>query len=131
MSIVIDSSAVLELLKTAQTSHTWTHPSIDGHDLNAPHLIDPEVLNSVRKMAIRRVATASRLDQMVTDYVGMEIERHRHGPLLDRVWVLRHNITPYDALYVALAEELELPLITADRRLARAAAEFCDVRTIA
>jgi predicted nucleic acid-binding protein len=47
------------------------------------------------------------------------------------VWVLRHNITPYDALYVALAEELELPLITADRRLARAAAEFCDVRTIA
>jgi predicted nucleic acid-binding protein len=130
MSAVIDSSAVIELLKTAQSSEILRHPSVDGHDLNAPHLIDAEVLNSLRKMAIRRVATVSRIDQMLTDYVGIDIERHQHGPLLDRVWLLRHNVTPYDALYVALAEELELPLITADLRLARAAAKYCEVRAI-
>lgn len=130
MSAVIDSSAVIELLKTAQTSQILTHPRIDGHDLNAPHLIDPEVINSLRKMALRRAATASRIDQMLTDYVGIDIERHRHGPLLDRVWALRHSITPYDGLYVSLAEELGLPLITADRRLARAAAQFCEVITM-
>jgi len=55
-----------------------------------------------------------------TDFAGLSIVRYPHHPLADRAWELRHNLTPYDAVFVALAEALEVPLVTCDRRLAMA-----------
>lgn len=55
--------------------------------------------------------------------------RYPHWPLMQRVWELRHNLTPYDAVYVALAEALEAPLVTLDVRIARASAHHAQVET--
>ena len=54
------------------------------------------------------------------DLRSLDLERHTHEPLLDRVWALRQNLTAYDAVYVALAEALDTTLLTCDGRLARA-----------
>jgi predicted nucleic acid-binding protein len=130
MTAVIDSGATAEYLRTLAHHVRPIHPAVDGHDLHAPHLIDAEFLSIMRKMLFRRLVEDRVADAMSSEYQSMEIERYAHGPLLDRAWSLRDNITPYDALYVALAERLRVPLITTDRRLARAAAQYCEVITM-
>jgi predicted nucleic acid-binding protein len=71
--------------------------------------------------------TAKRATAAVLDLRALPIERVPHTALLERAWALRHNLTPYDAAYVALAEALGAPLLTADRRLARASGPRCAV----
>lgn len=100
-------------------------------DLVAPHLIDIELAHVARRntllghtdptnamAGLRKLARFPRL------------KRVPHVPLLERIWTLRTNITAYDASYVALAEALDLPLVTRDLRLARTAARWCEVVAI-
>jgi predicted nucleic acid-binding protein len=87
----------------------------------APHLIDAEVGHSLR----RRVAARKLADDLATaalrDLTNMPLRRIVHAGLLGRAWQLRHNLSFYDGLYVALAEQLRVPLVTLDVRLAKAA----------
>src|SRR5947208_2952668 len=95
--------------------------ALAGEDLAAPEIIDLEVVSVWRRTLTdeRRAALA------LSDLEDLPLARAPHLPLLPRCWALRHNLTPYDAAYVALAEALDSELVTADRRLARAPGVAC------
>ena len=119
--IVVDASAALEvLLRTPSAAAVEARLFGAGPTLHAPHLIDVEVAQ-----ALRRYATAGEIDSergrsALTDLADFPVRRYPHDFLLPRVWDLRHNLTAYDAVYVALAEALDAALLTRDRRLAAA-----------
>jgi len=114
--IVLDASAVLELLLgTARGRSVATRIADPALGLHAPHLIDVEVAQ-----ALRRYVREGDLGADTAMAALQDLERHPHEPLLDRVWALRGNLTAYDATYVALAEALGSVLLTCDAKLARA-----------
>lgn len=87
--------------------------------LHAPDLIEPEVLNALRRLVLRREITSQRAGEAVADLADVRLMHYPHAPLRDRVWALRGEMTAYDASYLALAEALEDPLLlTGDGGLA-------------
>jgi predicted nucleic acid-binding protein len=118
--IVIDASAVLELLLRTEKGIKVQERALDpGETLHAPHLIDIEVTQTLRRLAILKEITAARGRQALEDHVALNIKRAEHKDLLERIWTLGDSITAYDAAYVVLAEILDCPLITCDAKLAR------------
>ena len=119
--IVVDASAVLEMLLNTETGRSLAERLLDPKEtLAAPQLLDVEVLQVLRRYARTGSLDAMRGDQAVEDLSGLPLTRFPHGALSRRVWELRDNLTAYDAVYVALAEALDAPLLTRDRRLAAA-----------
>lgn len=98
--------------------------------LHAPHLVDLEVLSVLRRQAGAGSLDKRRAGFALQDLVELPLTRYPHTPFARRVWELRGNLTPYDAAYVALAETLGCPLVTADARLARAPGIRCDVEVL-
>ena len=92
---------------------------IDGESLHAPHLIDLEVLSVLRRQVLAGDLSAERAAAGITALTQLDLVRYQHATFADRIWALRENLTPYDAAYVALAEALNVPLLTLDGRLAR------------
>lgn len=88
--------------------------------LHAPHLLDIEVTQVLRRLAWQGAITDQRAATAVQDLLDLRIVRYPHFLLLPRVWQLRHNLSAYDAAYVALAEDLGASLLTRDSRLAAA-----------
>lgn len=88
--------------------------------LHAPHLLDVEVASVLRRYQLFGELSAEDGREALADLAGLDIVRYPHDPLLPRVWELRRSVTAYDAVYLALAEVLEAPLLTLDRRLTRA-----------
>lgn len=119
--IVVDASALVELLLQMPAADRIERRLFDtGEALHAPHLLDIEIAQVVRRFASRGDISNRTGRTALTDLAVLRIQRHRHRIFLPRVWALRHNLTAYDALYVALAEALTAPLLTRDRRLAAA-----------
>ena len=117
--IVIDASAVIEILLGTRLARQCRDRVLDSGDVCcAPHLIDVEVAQVLRRYAARSVITDQRGEQALEDLLDLPIERYPYDPLLARVWQLRHSVSAYDAVYVALAEVLEARLVTCDARLA-------------
>lgn len=115
--IVIDSSAMVEVL----IGEIDTTRRLGDRTLAAPHLIDAEVGHVLRRKAlITGELPAETAAQALDVFTATEIVRYDHLDLMGRAWELRHNLSVYDALYVALAEMLEAPLVTIDTRLAGA-----------
>jgi len=120
--IVVDASAVVEaLLRTAVASGLRRRLFDPRQTLHAPHLIDVEVAQVVRRYAASGQIDDHRGRAALGDLADLPMHRHSHDVLLPRIWSLRANLTAYDAVYVALAEALDAPLLTCDRRLAGAA----------
>ncbi len=124
--IVADASAVVAALLNDGPARQ----SLSSQPVHAPHLLDAEVLS-----VLRRLNLAGRLDQhhaeaMIEALAQLGIRRHGDTGLLFRIWGLRENLTAYDASYVALAESLGCPLLSADRRLARAAGPLCAIHLV-
>jgi predicted nucleic acid-binding protein len=120
--IVVDASALLEaLLRTpaAKAVERWLFDA--GQTLHAPHLLDVEVAQVIRRYAANGEIDNERGRAALADLADFPLHRYPHDFLLPRIWDLRNNLTAYDAVYVALAEALEAPLLTRDRRLAAAA----------
>ena len=97
------------------------------HELHAPHLIDYEFLSAVRRLSIAGSLPPNIAREALELWRGLKIHRHPAVGTTQRIWDLRQNLSAYDAAYVALAEALGAPLLTADKRLARAAHRYCDV----
>ena len=91
--------------------------------LHAPHLIDLEIAQVLRRYVRSAVISAERGAEALTDLVDFPLTRYPHFVLLTRIWQMRHGLTAYDAAYLALAEALDAPLITRDRALARAGSQ--------
>lgn len=88
--------------------------------LHAPHLIDLEVAQVLRRYERSGAISAQRGAEALTDLADFPLTRYPHFVLLERIWQMRHGLTAYDAAYLALAEALDAPLITRDRALAKA-----------
>lgn len=119
--IVVDASAMTEVLLNRASSSRVAHRLLDPREaLHAPQLIDLEVAETLRRYEITGEMSPDRAREALLAFAGMPLERHSHWPFLDRIWELRHDVTAYDAAYVALAEALDAPLLTCDRALAAA-----------
>ncbi|MGH6957033.1 MAG: type II toxin-antitoxin system VapC family toxin [Caulobacteraceae bacterium] len=119
--IVVDASVVLEaLLRTPAARAVESRLFATGESLHAPHLIDIEVAQVLRRYESRGELQPQRGQEALADFSDLPLRRYPHDLLLGRIWTLRRNLTAYDAAYVALAELLDAPLLTRDRRLAAA-----------
>jgi predicted nucleic acid-binding protein len=98
--------------------------------LAAPELVDLEAVSVWRRQVAAKLMTSRRAAVAVSDLANLPLQRSPHRPLLERIWELRHAVTPYDAAYVALAEVLDVVLVTADARLARAHSIRCEIEAI-
>lgn len=122
--IVVDASAILEvLLQTAAAARVSKRIFNPTEVLCAPHLLDVEAAQVLRRYVRAGVITADRGGDALDDLAQLPIHRYPHHVLLPRVWQLRNNLTAYDAVYLALAEALAAPLITRDRALASIASK--------
>ena len=95
----------------------------------APQMVLAEAGNALHRMELTGHLPSFEAALAHRDLLTLEIELYPFAPLADRIWELRHNITNYDAWYVALAEALSCPLLTLDRRLARAPGPTCEIIT--
>jgi predicted nucleic acid-binding protein len=129
--IVLDASAVIELLLGTDAGHAVAD-AIDEPEvgLHVPHLLDVEVAQVMRRCVREGELTAAEASAALDDLRALDLQRHGHEPLLERVWALRQNMTAYDAVYVALAEGLDATLLTCDARLARTPGVKADVETV-
>jgi predicted nucleic acid-binding protein len=119
--IVLDASALVELLLGTELGRAIGARLADpALGLHVPHLADIEVAQTLRRYVRERELDPASAASALEDLHSLDLERHPHEPLLDRVWALRQNLTAYDAVYVALAEALDTTLLTCDRKLTRA-----------
>jgi predicted nucleic acid-binding protein len=117
--IVVDASVLLEvLLNTPAASSIAARLFADGETLHAPHLIDLEVAQVLRRYARSGDLDDQRGVQALADLADLPLARYPHDVFLARIWELRDNVTAYDAAYIALAEALDAPLLTRDAALA-------------
>ena len=118
--IVLDASAALEwLLQTPRGLRVGRRIFAGGGEsLHAPHLLDVEVTQALRRFVAVHGLSVSRAEEALQDLIDLRIHRYTHAPFLRRIWALRNNLTSYDALYVALAESLDAPMLTCDAKLA-------------
>lgn len=129
MTIVVDASVLIDLYLGSRVAEAIVS-RLRGEVLQAPVTVDAEVVHSLRRHWLAGVAS-DRVERALRRFVSTEIARHAVEPLVPRIWSLRHNITAYDASYVALAESLTLPLVTRDRRLAHSSGHAARIEYIA
>lgn len=119
--IVLDASAAIDwLLQTPAGKQIENRIYSRNESLHAPHLLDLEVGQVLRRLVREVAVSAHRADQAIQDLLDLRLTRYAHFVLLPRIWQLRHNCSAYDAAYVVLAEKLGATLVTRDARLASA-----------
>ena len=129
--IVVDASALLEALLQTPAAESVERWLFDAREtLHAPHLLDAEVAQVIRRYAAAGEIGQERGRAALADLADFPLRRYPHRFLLPRVWELRSNLTAYDAMYVALAEALDAPLLTRDRRLATAPGHHARVELV-
>jgi predicted nucleic acid-binding protein len=118
--IVIDASALIELLLKTELGQKVEARALDPAErLHAPHLLDVEVAQVLRRLVQLKQISASRAQEALDDHFALLIERSPHQAFLPRIWQLRDSLTAYDAAYISLGEALNAPVLTCDGRLAR------------
>jgi predicted nucleic acid-binding protein len=125
--LIVDTSAALVALTATDPAAEVVERLAEDGDLHAPHLIDIEILHALRRMTMHGELSDERAADARTDFAELALTRYPHQPLSDRIWTLRHNLTAYDATFVALAETLDAPLVTCDTRLAAAPAHDASI----
>ena len=124
--IVVDASAAVGALLRDGEARRY----LSADSLAAPHLIDAEVLQALRKLAASGSVESADAEAAVRQWSRLGLTRLAVHGLTSRIWALRHNLSAYDASYVALAEALECPLLTADARLAGAPGPNCPITLV-
>jgi predicted nucleic acid-binding protein len=128
--IVVDASILVTALGDDGPDGDRARARLRGERLVAPHLVDVEVLSAWRRMMSAGDLDERRADLALADLRTLRLERVPHGPLLERCWQLRSNLTMYDAVYVALAEITGVGLLTADSRLAASPGLQCEIELL-
>lgn len=128
--IVVDASIVVTALADDGTDGDRVRARLRGERLVAPHLIDIEVVSAWRRLAAAGDVDERRVALAMEDLRSIRLDRVPHVPLMGRCWELRQNLTIYDATYVALAEAMDVALLTADAKLAAAPGLRCAVELL-
>jgi predicted nucleic acid-binding protein len=129
VSLVTDASLMAAALTDNGEVGEWARGVIKAQDLVAPHFLPVEVAYVLRRMESRDELTAAEAQEAHADLHSRRVRYVGYNRHADRIWELRHNVTPYDAWYVAVAESLGLPLGTIDVRLSRASGPGCEFLT--
>ena len=128
--IVIDASVLVNVLADDGDDGALARDHVARTDLHAPELVDVETVSALRRRWMAGDLSDERFALALDDLEVLELERFPALPLMRRAYELRANVTAYDAAYVALAEVLRCPLVTADARLARAPGIRCEVKVL-
>lgn len=128
--LVVDAGCLYEVVADTQPADLIRSRLAADEDHAAPHIIDVEVVNVIRRHELLGLLDPTAALQAVADLHDWPGERYGHRGLLARVWELRHNVRGWDAFYVALAEALDATLLTIDKRLARAVGPACSIELI-
>lgn len=129
--IVVDASVVANALADDRADGGVARARLNaGDDLVAPDLVDVETVAVLRKRWMAGDLSKSRFSAAIGDLEDLDLARYPALPLMRRAFELRDNVTAYDAVYVALAERLDCPLVTADQRLAAAPGVSCSVEVL-
>lgn len=116
--MVVDASAVVEvLLQTERGIRSAERVFAPGESLHVPHLIDIEAAHALRRAWLQGLIEEGRAEEALADLAAWPLIHYPHELFLPRIWSLRHNVTAYDAAYIALAETLEVTLLTCDAHL--------------
>jgi predicted nucleic acid-binding protein len=129
VSTVVDASVLVSALVDDGPHGQWAEGIIAAGSLHAPQLVQVEVTNTLRRLERAKDITTAAANAAYEDLLQLELELFSFDPFAGRVWELRHNVTSYDAWYVAVAEALELPLATLDERLAKTRGLACEFLT--
>jgi predicted nucleic acid-binding protein len=124
--VVVDASAIVNVLIDAEPAELVAE--VATHSLAAPHVLDFEVLNVLRRLVRRGEVSEKDAVEARHLYVSMNITRYAADGLIERIWALRNSLTSYDASYVALAEVLDAPLLTCDAKMAKAVGHQAVIR---
>ena len=128
---MVDASVLVNALADDEDAGDAARARLLGDaDLHAPHVVDLEVLSVLRRALAARRLDTRRARLALDDLHDLRLTRYPHVPFARRIWELGQNLTPYDAAYVALADELDCPLLTADERLARSPRLPCAVEVL-
>ena len=127
---VVDASVLVEALTLDGPLASLSIAAVERAGSASPELIDVEVVQTLRRLVRTDILHLAEAEFAVSGLATIPISRRPHGPLVGRIWELRDNLSAYDAAYVALAEALRCPLVTADARLAGAAGIRCEVEVI-
>jgi predicted nucleic acid-binding protein len=119
--IVLDSSAAVDYLLRLEPRATWVETQLDqtGWEVHVPHVFDVEVVGVLRRLVLLYVISDVLAAEVLTDLADLDVHRYSQVDLFERAWELRRIVTTSDAMFVALAERLEAPLVTTDRSLGR------------
>jgi predicted nucleic acid-binding protein len=128
--IVVDASAAIEVLLNTAAGVRVASRLLTGETLHAPHLLDVEVAQVLRRYAMSGELEPARGLEALQDLADLPLTRYPHALFLPRIWELRHDLTAYDAVYLALAEALAAPLVTRDTALASAPGHHARVEVV-
>jgi len=129
VTLVVDASAVVAALVDDGPQGRWAEERLGDGPLAAPHLMPVETANILRRAALAGRISDDTAGMAHADLLRLRVDLFAYRPLAERAWELRATITVYDAWYVALAEALDVPLLTIDVRLERAAGPRCAFAT--
>lgn len=119
------------MLIDAFLGNTRVLTRIVGVELHAPVTVDAEVLHGLRRAIFAGSIGVAEADAVIQTFANIGIERHPVQPFVARMWTMRRNVSVYDAAYVALAESLNLSLLTRDRRLSNSSGHAALIEYIA
>lgn len=125
MSTVVDSSVLVAALVDTGPHGVWAENVLAKGSLHAPELARAEATNIFRRLERAKLITTPEANAAQDDLMDLDIDLFPFEPFADRIWELRHNVTSYDAWYVALAEALKLPLATLDEPLTKSNGVTC------
>jgi len=125
--IVLDASVVVTGLLVAGPAGEAARDVLRSGPLHAPHLLDVEATSAIRRWVLSGRLSVEGARMSLRDLQDLGVDRHAHEPLLARALDLGDAVSTYDAMYVALAELLDVSLVTADHRLARVPGLNCPV----
>jgi predicted nucleic acid-binding protein len=129
VSTVVDSSVLVAALVDTGPHGIWAEDVLAKGSLHAPELARAEATNILRRLERAKLITTPEANGAQEDLMQLDIDLFSFEPFADRIWELRHNVTSFDAWYVALAEALKLPLATLDEALAKSNGVACEFLT--